>query len=569
MSRREAPDETVESVCPCCSVGCRLRYSERRDGAVGRDGAPVNTEGRLCRNGIQAFDGLDAENRLTQPLIRERGELVSTTWEAAFSRIEAEFERILDAHGPDALAFLGAPRCTNEENYLLQKLARVVGTNNVDNRARICHGSVVKAMVERLGSPGMTNTLSDLSEADIFLVVGANPAKQQPIAFNSYVRPAVNDGATLIQTDPGENETTRLADLHVAPAPGTDALFVKAVVAELLGMELVDEEFVAERTTNFDAFAESLEGLSAEACADRIGVDAETVRGVAEAFGSADRAAVIAGTGAEEDDHRGTATADALIDLLLVTGNIGKRGTGMNLLRGLTNEQGANDVGCRPSTLPGFRPVSDSDARSAVAEEWGTPLPSDPGLSELDAVRAFGDSIHGAYVIGENPAVSKRETQAVARSLESLDFLLVQEAFPTETVEHADVVLPASLWAEKSGTVTNLDRQVQRMRPMTAPPDGVRHDRDILVEIGRRITDARFEYDRPSDIFDELTRVNPLYAGMSYDGIGHDSQRWPFPEGAENGTEILHAERFRTGRKRTAFEPVDGFWWHERPPKAE
>ncbi|WP_231183261.1 molybdopterin-dependent oxidoreductase [Haladaptatus sp. DYF46] len=569
MSRREAADDPVESVCPRCSVGCRLRYSERRDGAVGCDGAPVNTEGRLCRNGIQAFDGLDAENRLTKPLIREDGDLVAATWDEAFSRIDDEFERILDRHGSDALSFLGAPRCTNEENYLLQKLARVLGTNNVDNRARICHGSVVRAMVERLGSPGMTNTLSDLPEADAFFVVGADPAKRQPIAFNSYVRPAVNDGATLIQIDPGENETTRLADVHVAPNPGTDALFVRAVVAELLDMELIDGTFVAERTADFDAFAESLEGLSAEACADRTGVDAETVRGVAEAFGRADRAAIIAGTGAEEDDHRGTATADALIDLLLVTGNIGKRGTGMNLLRGLTNEQGANDVGCRPSTLPGFRPVSDPDARATVAEEWGIDPPSSPGLSELDAVRAFGDSIHGAYVIGENPAVSKRETQAVARSLEALDFLLVQEAFPTETVEHADVVLPVSLWAEKNGTVTNLDRQVQRMRPITTPPDGVRHDHDILVEIGRRLTDARFEYDRPSDVFDELTRVNPLYAGMSYDGIGHGSQRWPFPAGAEKGTEILHTERFRTGRKRTAFEPVDGFWRRERSPEAE
>ncbi|MFH5798699.1 molybdopterin oxidoreductase family protein [Haladaptatus sp. CMAA 1911] len=569
MSRREAPDDPVESVCPRCSVGCRLRYSERRGGAVGCDGAPVNTEGRLCRNGIQAFDGLDVENRLTQPLIREDGELVAATWDEAFSRIEDEFERILDRYGSDALSFLGAPRCTNEENYLLQKLARVLGTNNVDNRARICHGSVVRAMVERLGSPGMTNTLSDLPEADVFFIVGADPAKRQPIAFNSYVRPAVNNGATLIQIDPGENETTRLADVHVAPNPGTDALFARAVVAELLDMELIDGTFVTERTADFDAFAESLEGLSAEACADRTGVDAETVRGVAEAFGRADRAAVIAGTGAEEDDHRGTATADALIDLLLVTGNIGKRGTGMNLLRGLTNEQGANDVGCRPSTLPGFRPVSDPDARAIVAEEWGIDPPSSPGLSELDAVDAFGDSIHGAYVIGENPAVSKRETQAVARSLEALDFLLVQEAFPTETVEHADVVLPVSLWAEKSGTVTNLDRQVQRMRPITTPPGGVRHDHDILVEIGRRLTDARFEYDRPSDVFDELTRINPLYAGMSYEGIGHGSQRWPFPAGAEKGTEILHAERFRTGRRRTPLEPVDGFWRRERPPKSK
>ncbi|WP_255358951.1 molybdopterin oxidoreductase family protein [Haladaptatus sp. R4] len=248
-----------------------------------------------------------------------------------------------------------------------------------------------------------------------------------------------------------------------------------------------------------------------------------------------------------------------------MTGNLGKPGTGMNLLRGLTNEQGANDVGCRPWTLPGFRPISDDDARANVEAVWGTELPTTPGISELDAVRAFGESIRGAYVIGENPAVEKRDTQAVARSLASLDFLLVQEVFPTETVEHADVVLPATLWAEKGGTVTNLDRQVQRRHPLRTPPDGVRRDRDIIAEIGNRLTDVRFEYDSPEAVFDELTRLNPLYGGMSYDGIGNASQRWPFPEGAEKGIDILHTERFRTGRKRTELEPVDGFRRAERP----
>ncbi|MGA9399748.1 molybdopterin oxidoreductase family protein [Haladaptatus sp.] len=559
MGEEPAGQPTAESVCPRCSVGCRVRYSERRGGAVGCEGAPVNSQGRLCANGIHAFDVLDAENRLTTPLIRKDGDLVPATWDDAFARIEDGFETLLDRHGPDSLTFFGAPRCTNEENYLFQKLARVLGTNNVDNRARICHGSVVRAMVERLGSPGMTNTLNDLTEADVFLVVGANPAAQQPIAFNSYVRPTVNDGATLIHADPQANETTRIADVHIAPDLGTDAVFVNAVVAQVLEMGLEDGEFIAERTTDFDSFARSMERLDLDAAAERTGVEAETVRRVAREFASADRAAVIVGTGAEADDHRGTAIPDALIDLLLVTGNLGKPGTGMNLLRGLTNEQGANDVGCRPWTLPGFRPISDDYARANVEAVWGTEIPTTPGISELDAVRAFGESIRGAYVIGENPAVEKRDTQAVARSLASLDFLLVQEVFPTETVEHADVVLPATLWAEKGGTVTNLDRQVQRRRPLRTPPEGVRRDLDIIAEIGNRLTDVRFEYDSPEAVFDELTRLNPLYGGMSYDGIGNASQRWPFPEGAEKGIDILHAERFRTGRKRTALEPVDGF----------
>ncbi len=549
-------NESTWSVCPSCAVGCSIEYDGETGRATGAAGAPVNREGRLCSKGINAFAGLDDDERLTQPLARIDGDLEPVLWAEAYERIETAFDTIIDDYGPDALAFLGAPRCTNEENYLFGKLARVLGTNNIDNRARICHQSTTRAMTDRLGSGAMTNSLADLAAADAFLVAGSNPAAQQPIAFNSYIRPAVNDGATLIHIDPRENRTTRAADIHLAPRPGADALVATLLGAVIVEEGLIDRSFIAERTTRFEAFESAMADIDIDEGAERAGVAPEKLRTAARAFGRAERAAVVSGTGIEGDDHEDTAAADALLNLVCATGNLGKRGAGMNPLRGLTNEQGANDIGSRPTTLPGYESVADPDARARIESEWGVEPPAIPGLSELDAVRAFGSSIRGAFVLAENPAVTELDTERVARNLDALDFLLVEEVFPSETTEHADVVLPASAWAEKSGTVTNLDRQVQRLHPFGSPPGNAKRDFEILRTLGSRLTDAGFDYEAPSEVFAELKRVNPLYAGMEYERIDHGGQRWPLPAGAEEGTRVLHADRFMNGQRCAPFVPV-------------
>lgn len=555
--QEHSSDEPTRSVCPSCAVGCSVEYDRENARATGVTGAPVNHEGRLCSKGINAFAGLDDDERLTQPLARVDGDLEPVSWAEAYERIETGFEGIIDDHGSDALAFLGAPRCTNEENYLFEKLARVLGTNNVDNRARICHRSTTRAMTDRLGSGAMTNSLADLRAADAFLVAGSNPAAQQPIAFNTYIRPAVNDGATLIHIDPRENRTTRTADIHLAPRPGADALVATLLGAVIVQEGLIDRAFIAERTTGFEEFASEMAEIDIEEGAQRAGVAPEKLRTAARAFGRAERAAVVSGTGIEGDDHEDTAAADALLNLVCATGNLGKRGAGMNPLRGLTNEQGANDVGARPHTLPGYESVSDSAARARIEAEWGVEPPATRGLSELDAVRAFGSSIRGAFVLAENPAVTELDSERVARNLDALDFLLVEEVFPSETTAHADVVLPASAWAEKAGTVTNLDRQVQRLHPFGSPPENAARDFEILREIGSRLTDADFDYADPSEAFVELKRVNPLYTGMDYEGIDQGGQRWPFPEGAEDGRQVLHADRFMNGHESVPFVPIE------------
>jgi predicted molibdopterin-dependent oxidoreductase YjgC len=550
------PREDTKSVCPLCAVGCSVRYDDTSGRARGWPGAPVNEGGELCPKGIAAFDVFDDEERLTEPLVRRDGDLEAVSWGEASDRIEREFGRIIEESGPDALAFLGAPHCTNEENYLFGKLARSLGTNNVDNRARLCHDSTVAAMESRLGSGGMTNTLADLAEAEAFVVIGSNPADQQPVAFNSYVRPAVNDGAHLIHIDPRANATTRLADTHIAPRPGTDELVVALFVKTVLEEGLLDERFVADRTEGLETFAAAVDEMEFADLAARADIDSETVRAAARAFGEAERAAVIAGTGVEGDGPDDSATADALLNLLLLTGNLGKRGAGMNLFRGLNNEQGACDAGALPHRLPGGRPVTDPAARAQVADVWGVEPPSNPGPTELDLVREFGAGIQAAFVLGENPAVTKLDRQAVARGLDTLDFLLVQDVTYTETTAHADVVLPAAVWSEKSGTVTNLDRQVQRMRALESAPGAARGDFEILCALGERLVGDGFEYGGPQEAFAELTAVNPQYAGMNYEDIGMGSQRWPFPDGANEGTDVLHRGEFSTGERRAPFVPI-------------
>jgi len=568
-------DQTAGTVCPFCAVGCRLDQATESDGTRrvrGRAG-PANPDGRLCAQGLHAFDVVDDDERLTEPLVRVDGELVAVDWETALDRAVAGVERVREARGPDALAFLGAPQCTTEENYLLQKLARALGTNNVDNRARRCHAATGRTVAERLGYPAMTNGLADLGDADVFLVVGANPAARQPVAFDGVVRPAVNGGATLVHVDPQANETTRLADRHLAPRPGTDGLVATLLCALLVARGAVDEAFVADRTTGYESFRGSLAAFgtpgsaafaSRAAAAD---VPVATLEAVADAVADADRTAVLTGTGVSD-----RATADALLNLCLLTGNVGQPGTGLNLLRGLANEQGASDVGCAPDRLPGHRPVDDPAARTAVAAAWDHSVPATPGKSERELVDSFGDEIGAALVVGENPAVSKRDPDRVARGLDALDTLVVTELAPTETTARADVVLPAAAGVEKAGTVTTLDRQVQRRRQLTDPPAGVRTDFAILRELGRRLVGPGVAPSTPRATFAELTRVTPIYGDLSFDELGRQSRRWPAdcgepddddrrtgsdgPDGAD-GDSVLYRESFRTESGLAPFAPVD------------
>jgi formate dehydrogenase alpha subunit len=554
MSDSERTFEPRGSVCPFCGVGCSLTYAAQSGKATGTEG-PVNTKGEICPKGAAAFDIVDHEERLTEPLVRENGHLVTAPWDAALGRVEERIGTVVDEHGPDAVAFFASSNCTNEENYAFQKLARLLGTNNVDNCARLCHSSTVAAMKQRFGAGAMTNTLADLMEADVFLVTGANPAEQHPIAFRSYLLPAIRDGTTMIHIDPRANDTTDAADVHLPVRPGYDIPLLNAMASVLLDEGLTDDTFLAERTTGVEEFRASLADVDVAANAELAGVDEADLRAAARAYGEADRAAAFTGMGMSQH-HCGTANVHALLNLALLTGNVGRRGTGVNPLRGQNNVQGAGDVGALPDILPGYQDVTDDEARAAVAEVWGAEPPAEPGLTEVEATRAFGEDVHAAVVFGENPALTEPNANSVADDFEALEFLVVVDLFETETTQYADVVLPGSAWAEKGGTVTNTDRQVIRMRPMGEPPGVARRDLAIVAELGERLTDHAFPTN-PEAAFDELTAVAPIYAGMSYEGIGEGSQRWPFPAGADSGTDVLHAAEFASGERTAPLVPVD------------
>ena len=554
MSNR--PTQPRESICPYCGVGCGITYDPESGKAAGWNG-PVNTRGEICPKGAAAGEIVAHEDRLTTPLVRDGDSFVPVSWATALENIVATFSEIVETDGPDALAFFASSNCTNEENYVLQKVARALGTNNVDNCARLCHSSTVAAMGERFGAGAMTNTLDDLREADAYLVAGANPAEQHPIIFRSYLLPAVRDGAELIHVDPRENDTTRAATHHLPVKPGFDIPLLNAVSKVILEEGLTDEAFLETRVDGVEAFTEFFDSVVVDDNARLAGVDPADLRAAARAYAEADRAAIFTGMGMSQH-HCGTDNVHALLNLALLTGNVGKRGTGVNPLRGQNNVQGAGDVGALPNVLPGYRSVGDDEARDAVADVWGFEPPATPGLTEVEMTHAFGESIRGAFVFGENPAVTEPNADRVRERLQRLDCLVVLDLFMTETAEYADVILPGSAWAEKAGTVTNTDRQVMRMRPSVDPPGEARRDLSVLCELGERLTDGiRFEYDGPEAVFEELTEVLPQYAGMSYAGIGTGSQRWPFPEGAETGVGVLHAERFESGRRTADLRAVE------------
>lgn len=562
MSDSQRSFRPEPSICPFCGVGCGIEYNERSGKASGWKG-PVNTKGEICPKGAAAFDVVDHDDRLTQPLVRESGTFVTATWEQAFERIEEGFGEILAESGAEALSFFASSNCTNEENYLFQKLARSLGTNSVDNCARLCHASTVAAMVDRLGAGAMTNTLDDLCEADVFFATGANPAEQHPVIFRSYLLPAIRDGTDLIHVDPRENDTTEAATIHLPVKPGYDIPLLNALAAVIVEEGLHDEEFLEERTTGVEEYLEFLETVDVEENAELAGVDPDDLREAARLFGEADRAAAFTGMGMSQH-HYGTDNVHALINLALLTGNVGKAGTGVNPLRGQNNVQGAGDVGTLPNVLPGYEPVEDEEARARVADVWGVEPPTKPGLTETEATHHFGDEIRGAYVFAENPVLTEPNANEVRRAFEKLDFCVVQDVFLSETAEYADVVLPGSVWAEKSGTVTNTDRQVMRMRPNADLPGDARRDLDIITELGtrlaavsdREIPEDAFDFDGPAAVFAELTEVSPIYAGMRYEVIGTDSLRWPFPEGASEGVGVLHEEAFESGERTAELRPI-------------
>ncbi|MFC7229904.1 formate dehydrogenase subunit alpha [Salinirubellus salinus] len=557
--------EPVKTICPYCGVGCGIQVMPGDEPGDMRfmpwGDAPVN-EGRICIKGGAATEVVDHEDRLTDPLVKEDGEFREATWEEAYSRIVDELERIREEHGPDAMGFFGSSKTMNEENYLLQKLARRYGTNNVDNCTRMCHASTVWALRTSLGAGAMTNSMEDLEEAaDVFWIQGANPGEQHPIANSQYFRQAVLEGATVIQVDPHKNKTTRSfkideteRHMHLQLNPGTDIPLLNVIIKTILERHeeepeagWIDEQFIEERTEGFEHLKETLADFDKEEAAERCGVPLEDLELAAEKYAMANNSAIFTGMGMSQHTC-GVDNVQNEINLALVTGNLGRPGTGVNPLRGQNNVQGTCDVGAMPNVLPGYQLVDDDEARQSVEAVWGFDVPPEPGLTNVEISHEAGESVHGLYVMGENPVMSEPDGNRVEERLQELEFMVVQDIFMTETAKFADVVLPATTWAERGGTVTNTDRRVQRMRGVQKVHENTKHDFEILCEVGTRLfgEDGGFTFEDPEEVFEELRQVCPSYHGMTYEALGEEGIHWPCYEPGDEGDQFLYEESFDT-----------------------
>ncbi|MFC6864736.1 formate dehydrogenase subunit alpha [Halomicroarcula sp. GCM10025817] len=579
MSRNNPP---VKTICPYCGVGCGIQVQPGDEPGDMRfvpwADAPVN-EGSICIKGGAATEVVDHEDRLTDPLVEEDGEFREATWEEAYDLIVTEMERIRETHGPDGMGFFGSSKTMNEENYLLQKLARRYGTNQVDNCTRMCHASTVWALRTSLGMGAMTNSMADLEDAaDVLWIQGANPGEQHPIANSQYFRQAVLEGATVVQVDPHANKTTRSFDIegterhmHLQLKPGTDIPLLNVVLKTILENHeeepdagWLDEKFVAERTEGFEHLQERLEDFDKAAAAETCGVPLSDIERAAETYAMANNAAIFTGMGMSQHTC-GVDNVQNEINLALVTGNLGRPGTGVNPLRGQNNVQGTCDVGAMPNVLPGYQLVDDDEARESVEDVWGFEVPGEPGLTNVEISHAIGDSVFGLYVMGENPIMSEPDGNATERRFrEDLEFLCVQDIFMTETAELADVVLPATTWAERDGTVTNTDRRVQRMRGVHKVHENTRHDLDILCEVGTRLFGGGFDFDGPEAVFEELRQVCPIMHGMTYDRLGEEGIHWPCYEPGDEGDQYLYQDAFETENGRGQIEGVV----HQEPKEA-
>ncbi len=551
--------DPVKTICPYCGVGCGITVQPGEEPSDMRfmpwGDAPVN-EGRVCIKGGAATEVVDHEDRLTNPLIKEDGEFRDASWEEAYEYVVDELARIRDEHGPDAMGFYGSSKVMNEENYLLQKLARRYGTNNVDNCTRMCHASTVWALRTSLGAGAMTNSMEDLrDEADVFWIQGANPGEQHPIANSQYFRQAVLDGATVIQVDPHANKTTRSFKIddtdrhqHLQLNPGTDIPLLNVVIKTALENDWIDEAFIEERTEGFEHLERSLRDFDKAAAAEECGVPLEEIELAAEKYATADNAAIFTGMGMSQ--HRcGVDNVQNEINLALITGNVGRPGTGVNPLRGQNNVQGTCDVGTMPNVLPGYQLVDDDAARESVEQVWGFEVPDEPGLTNVELSHEFGESVKGLYVMGENPVMSEPDANRVAERIQQLEFIVAQDIFMTETAKYADVILPATSWAERGGTVTNTDRRVQRMRGVGKVHENTKHDLEIVSEIGQRLFDdgeALFDFEDPEAVFEELRQVCPIYHGMTYDLLGEEGLHWPCYEPGDEGDLFLYEDEFDT-----------------------
>ncbi len=532
------PDRTVDSVCPYCGVGCQLTYQIKDDKIVaveGKDG-PAN-QNRLCVKGRFGFDYVHNPQRLTKPMIRKDGvpkvphEFIDpsnpwthfreATWEEALDRAASGLVKIRDRDGPDALAGFGSAKGSNEEAYLFQKLVRTgFGTNNVDHCTRLCHASSVSALLEGVGSASVTATFNECKNSEVIIVIGANPTENHPVAA-TFFKQAAKRGAKLVIMDPRGTAMKRHAWKMMQFKNGTDVAMLNAMLNVIITEKLYDQQYIQTYVEGFDAWKENIKDFTPEEMAPICGIDADTLREVARAYARAESSIIFWGMGVSQHTH-GTDNARCLIALALITGQVGRPGTGLHPLRGQNNVQGASDAGLIPMFFPDYKSVEDPTIRGQYEKLWGVKLPPKRGKTVVEIMDAVHtDEIKGMYIEGENPAMSDPDLNHAREALAHLEHLVVQDLFLTETAVYADVILPASGWPEKDGTVTNTNRQVQMGRQALPLPGDARQDLWIIQDIANRMG-CGWNYQHPGEVFDEMASMMPALANITWDRVDRE-----------------------------------------------
>src|SRR3984893_154534 len=567
-----APEREVDSVCPYCGVGCQLTYKIKDDRIVAVDGRnrPPN-HNRLCVKGRFGFDYVAHPDRLTEPLIRKDGvskrdtdidpanpytHFRKGTWDEALDRAAEGLRRIRDRDGRRALAGFACAKGTNEEAYLLQKLVRAgFGSNNVDHCTRLCHASSVAALMEGIGSGAVTAPFTAVADADVIIVIGARPTENHPVAA-TFFKQAAKRGAKIFVIDPRGYSLTRYATATLRFNPGRDVALLNALLHTIIEEGLHDRQYVQARTVDFEKLREHIRDYSPEKMAPICGIDAETLRYVARTYARAEAAIIFWGMGISQHTH-GTDNSRCLIALSLITGQVGRPGTGLHPLRGQNNVQGASDAGLIPMFYPDYQSVEGTDLREPFEKLWHQELDPVRGLTVVEIIHAIhAGEITGMYIEGENPAMSDPDVQHAREALAKLDHLVVQDLFVTETAFHADVILPASAFAEKSGTFTNTDRRVRLAREVIKPPGDARQYLWIIQEIAKRMG-LDWRYDGPADVFTEMTQVMPSLQNITWERLVREGAvTYPVDDPDKPGNEIIFTTGFPTESGRGKIVPA-------------
>jgi len=543
-------NDFVLTTCPFCGCGCNYYLVVAEGKVVGVEPCLTDriSEGKLCVKGLQVYEFIENENRLRKPLVRRNGKLKEASWDEALDYVTERLQKIKHNFSADAIGFLSSAKCTNEENYLFMKLARaVIGTNNVDHCARLCHASTVVGLAAAFGSGAMTNSIPEVAEADCILVTGSNTIEQHPL-IGSRVLTAKEHGAVLIVVDPRETPLSTKADFFLRQKPGTDVAWINGFMNVIINEGLQDSTFIKERTEGYEEMAKTAANYPPEKVEKITGIPAGQLIQAARAYAGAKSAMILYSMGITQH-ITGTNNVKSIANLAMLTGNIGKPCSGVNPLRGQNNVQGACDMGALPNVYSGYQKVADTEVRAKFEKAWGAELPAGSGLTVVEMTNAAEKGqLHALYIMGENPMLSDPDINHVRRALESIDFLIVQDIFLTETAQLADIVLPGTSFAEKEGTFTNTDRTVLRVRKAIEPVGESRPDWKVICDVAKSLGSDDFIYDSPEDIMSEIAGITPSYGGINYDRLDNgETLAWPCPTVDSPGTPFLHKGKFARG----------------------